>query len=598
MDTIAIAIAKKNKPTQEQVDSAVNNWLDDHPEATTTVQDGAITRAKLDADLQQKTDEVSELKSAIETSGLYTINGMTFDQGGIRSNDSGAITSSALIRTPTNQVPDENFVRANCDSGYEFSVFAFDPTQSPQYIGVLQNNGTFAKQSNGTEIFYTQEFIPTTAQATNYWYRYVMRNKTDPTANITPTEGTHFHVYKKAIPEITSDLAEIHDDIDDINNSIEFEHGIGIPVWTAGKSINGSGNLSNDSEWSYCDYLPVGGYETLRVVTTYSRSYQWNAWYKADKTALSSPLFYLYNGINNVSIPEDAAYCRLSCKTTDVSTITKLCAVNKINNEVQNKLNMNQGIDNAGKVLYVGANGDVEPVQSSAASFNPCHLKVCSYNVGQFTYGESAGEVVDNTIITKAKAFFTKYCFDILLMQEFRNQLNNTTMTAALFNYIYPGNYLLDNKWTMMCSLATIRSATSAQFSTGRKYSYGIITINGKDIYLYDIHLSLDAATRATEYTELLTILSTKTYFIVCGDFNAASGSEQTEFNQFINAGYKCANGGLLGLMDTYHNYPYGKIDNIITSSNIIISDSYVMDDVYDEMCSDHYPIVADIIIN
>ena len=34
-------------PTDAQVDSAVSDWLDDHPEATTTVQDGSITNAKL-----------------------------------------------------------------------------------------------------------------------------------------------------------------------------------------------------------------------------------------------------------------------------------------------------------------------------------------------------------------------------------------------------------------------------------------------------------------------------------------------------------------------------------------------------------------------
>ena len=27
-----------------QIETAVNSWLDDHPEATTTVQDGSITK--------------------------------------------------------------------------------------------------------------------------------------------------------------------------------------------------------------------------------------------------------------------------------------------------------------------------------------------------------------------------------------------------------------------------------------------------------------------------------------------------------------------------------------------------------------------------
>lgn len=54
---------KDNKPTDAQVEQAVNDWLDDHPEATTTVQDGSITKAKLDSNLQGTVDDVVELKS-------------------------------------------------------------------------------------------------------------------------------------------------------------------------------------------------------------------------------------------------------------------------------------------------------------------------------------------------------------------------------------------------------------------------------------------------------------------------------------------------------------------------------------------------------
>lgn len=39
------------KPTDEQVTSAVNAWLDEHPEATTTVQDGSIAAEKFTEDL-------------------------------------------------------------------------------------------------------------------------------------------------------------------------------------------------------------------------------------------------------------------------------------------------------------------------------------------------------------------------------------------------------------------------------------------------------------------------------------------------------------------------------------------------------------------
>ena len=48
-----------------EIEAAVDAWLDAHPEATTTVEDGSISRAKLDNDLKAKTDEVEALWSAL-----------------------------------------------------------------------------------------------------------------------------------------------------------------------------------------------------------------------------------------------------------------------------------------------------------------------------------------------------------------------------------------------------------------------------------------------------------------------------------------------------------------------------------------------------
>lgn len=49
------------------ITAAVAAWLDAHPEATTTVEDGAISYAKLNSELKATADEVPELKSAIGT---------------------------------------------------------------------------------------------------------------------------------------------------------------------------------------------------------------------------------------------------------------------------------------------------------------------------------------------------------------------------------------------------------------------------------------------------------------------------------------------------------------------------------------------------
>ena len=40
------------KPDAATIEAAVSDWLDEHPEATTTVEDGAISYAKLDSSLQ------------------------------------------------------------------------------------------------------------------------------------------------------------------------------------------------------------------------------------------------------------------------------------------------------------------------------------------------------------------------------------------------------------------------------------------------------------------------------------------------------------------------------------------------------------------
>ena len=63
--TVVGLINALGKPSPEVIESAVSDWLDDHPEATTTVEDGSITKAKLDSSLQGTVDDVSDLKNEI-----------------------------------------------------------------------------------------------------------------------------------------------------------------------------------------------------------------------------------------------------------------------------------------------------------------------------------------------------------------------------------------------------------------------------------------------------------------------------------------------------------------------------------------------------
>ena len=65
-DVIGLIKALSPKVDPSDISDAVEDWLDDHPEATTTVQDGAISYAKLNSDLKGSIDDITSLNGAID----------------------------------------------------------------------------------------------------------------------------------------------------------------------------------------------------------------------------------------------------------------------------------------------------------------------------------------------------------------------------------------------------------------------------------------------------------------------------------------------------------------------------------------------------
>lgn len=53
-------------PDEQLIESMVRGWLDEHPEATTTVQDNSITRAKLASDALMNPISDSEIDAIVE----------------------------------------------------------------------------------------------------------------------------------------------------------------------------------------------------------------------------------------------------------------------------------------------------------------------------------------------------------------------------------------------------------------------------------------------------------------------------------------------------------------------------------------------------
>lgn len=70
LGTVVALIKSMSGADPAVIEQAVQDWLDDHPEATTTVQDGSITEAKLAQDVLADLAEIDTLSEAIEKINL------------------------------------------------------------------------------------------------------------------------------------------------------------------------------------------------------------------------------------------------------------------------------------------------------------------------------------------------------------------------------------------------------------------------------------------------------------------------------------------------------------------------------------------------
>ena len=228
----------------EKIEQFVDAWLDDHPEATTTVQDGAITRAKLAAALaasfaedysSEKTypvigtyvwhsgalyknivsittaeawtaahwtavtlgDDIGDLKSAIAYSENILHSSSIFVYGGTDPT-TGEFVENTTNRCRTGYLPVKEYavIANNKQSDFEYWIRCYD--SSKEYIGTCYNDT--GKLTTGTSasvedllIYDILDVRPTTA-----YIVIGVRKKNN--GNFTPAE-CDFTVYKKGAYE-------------------------------------------------------------------------------------------------------------------------------------------------------------------------------------------------------------------------------------------------------------------------------------------------------------------------------------------------------------------------------------------------------------
>lgn len=174
----ALAATLGKDPTL--IGEAVADWLEEHPEATTTVEDGSITYAKLAEAVAAKLDEVDTLSEAIVP---LTVTTKTLPVGAYVNDAIAATRGNLLTDRPKrcrNVKPfDKKWKSVSAASGYSFVLCAYTkPTISVDYYVGLWNGSSFVKPNDPI-------FLTTANNPNDEYYYYLSVKKNDDT-NINP----------------------------------------------------------------------------------------------------------------------------------------------------------------------------------------------------------------------------------------------------------------------------------------------------------------------------------------------------------------------------------------------------------------------------
>ena len=283
-------------PTDAQVGTAVSAWLTAHPEATTTVQDGAISRAKLNDDLKEKTDAVPELKSAInsvEDAITDDIISTDWESGGINGSTGANSSSNTRIRLKNKIDFSQGIEGVKSLTGYDFAVYAWNKSNG-NFVGAYISTGVFA--TSGTIVFVSEFKF---ASYPDYSFKIVLRNANSPSSAITTSAGSNA-IFKKISFLTATDKTELENQIDTKTSSIEdiITDETTLSDWEVGGiTLSDGSDSSSNIRLRLKNKIGIStGIEKLRSLTGYDFAvYAW------DKTSGNYVGAYLDNGTFNTS---------------------------------------------------------------------------------------------------------------------------------------------------------------------------------------------------------------------------------------------------------------------------------------------------------
>lgn len=245
---------------------------------------------------------------------------------------------------------------------------------------------------------------------------------------------------------------------------------------------------------------------------------------------------------------------------------------------------------------------------------NPVKIRIMQNNIGQFNFGLNGGySGTDLGLkLSNYRKLMYKYHPDIITLQEYRTYVNADDTANAnnvIFSWVKPYMSYEEHGYVVFSNYATDNFRHTYLHSDGdypARMVYGTITINNKEVAIGTAALnalggSSDAAMKTRALTKMVNLLAPYETAIIGIDANVESEAEANAVKTFLKTnGFQMANWDYIGYLPTYNpsNPIYKCIDNIFIKGKALFQNVEVVpDSEYNNLLSDHLPIIADILL-
>lgn len=257
-------------PTQE----AVNSYLEAHPEATTTVQDGAITYEKLSTGLKEKCDDVDDLKTDLSESVGDLKSALQMESGGEWAGSTPAITNYSYASVGTldgykltlsqGDVVSGSSARVGCTVLYNSEDFVGKKLILKPHFTINGESSAFTievtKQTNNDGVYTTLvpsltdpeielDFTNATFDGLRYNYMYFfLQGRGVTLAEDTVVEYIGYEIYDTTGSSHSERLDKMESDIERLDNWI-----------TNGLTVNLIQTIESNTYYRYSDGAKMVG---------------------------------------------------------------------------------------------------------------------------------------------------------------------------------------------------------------------------------------------------------------------------------------------------------------------------------------------------